>query len=328
LKDSVGRSINYLRISVTDFCNFRCVYCMPTEGIAPRKHSQMMRFEEIIKVVKAAADNGIKKIRLTGGEPLVRKGIVNLVEMIRNVDGIQEITMTTNAYLLEKYAWALKEAGLTRVNISMDTLNPELFRKITRFGNIEVVWRGIEAAEKYGLTPLKINLVMLAGVNDNEFEDFMKLTLDNPWHVRFIELMPIQNQVSWGDIFPDPEACYISTSTVLERHQSLGLKPVYHLEQLGPAKMYQLPGAKGYIGFISPLDDDHFCSHCNRIRLTSDGNLRPCLMSDYEVPLMEAIRSGEDISAMVASVIKQKPARHELYLNHTPENRNMMQIGG
>jgi len=328
LKDSIGRTINYLRISVNDYCNFRCVYCMPKEGVAPREHHEMMRFEEIVEVVRVAAENGISKIRLTGGEPLVRHGIVDLVRMIRQISGINEITITTNGYLLAKLAEPLKEAGLTRVNVSLDTLKPDLFKKITRRGDLETVWRGIEAAEKFGLLPLKINMVMMAGVNDNEIPDFMKLTMENPWHVRFIELMPIQNQVSWGEGFPDPADCYISTGKVLDRYKDMGLEPVYKLDQLGPAKLYKLPGSKGYVGFISPLDDDHFCSRCNRLRLTSDGNLRPCLLSDYEVPLLPAIRAGEDISKIIVQVIKVKPAHHELILNHTPENRNMMQIGG
>jgi cyclic pyranopterin phosphate synthase len=301
---------------------------MPAEGVKPREHSEMMRFEEIVQVVGVAAENGISKIRLTGGEPLVRKGIVDLVRMIRQVSGINEITLTTNGFLLGKYAEALKDAGLTRVNVSLDTLKPDLFKKITRYGDLATVWRGIEAAEKHGLLPLKLNMVMVAGINDNEIPDFMNLTMQNAWHVRFIELMPIQNQVSWGDGFPDPSDCYISTGIVLERYQHMNLKPVYQPEQLGPAKLYQLPGARGFVGFISPLDDDHFCSRCNRLRLTSDGNLRPCLMSDFEVPLLSAIRSGEDISLLIKKVIEQKPARHELILNHTPEKRNMMQIGG
>ncbi len=328
MKDSIGRTINYLRISVTDLCNFRCVYCMPAEGVKPREHSEMMRFEEIVEVVRVAAENGISKIRLTGGEPLVRHGIVDLVRMIRQVSGINEITITTNGFLLAKYAEALKDAGLTRVNISFDTLKPDLFKKITRYGDLATVWHGIEAAEKHGLLPIKINMVMMAGINDNEIPDFMNLTMQNAWHVRFIELMPIQNQVSWGEGFPEPSECYISTGTVLERYQHLNLKPVYQPEQLGPAKLYKLPGANGFVGFISPLDDDHFCSRCNRLRLTADGNLRPCLMSDFEIPLLNAIRSGEDISVLIEKVIKQKPVRHELILNHTPENRNMMQIGG
>ena len=328
MKDSIGRTINYLRISVTDLCNFRCVYCMPAEGVKPREHSEMMRFEEIVQVVRVAAENGISKIRLTGGEPLVRHGIVDLVRMIRQVSGVNEITITTNGFLLAKYAEALKDAGLTRVNVSLDTLKPDLFKKITRYGDLATVWRGIEAAEKHGLLTLKLNMVMVAGINDNEIPDFMNLTMQNAWHVRFIELMPIQNQVSWGDGFPDPSDCYISTGTVLEQFQHMKLIPIYQLEQLGPAKLYQLPGAKGFVGFISPLDDDHFCSRCNRLRLTADGNLRPCLMSDFEVPLLNAIRSGEDISELMKKVIEQKPVRHELILNHSPENRNMMQIGG
>ena len=328
MKDSIGRTINYLRISVTDLCNFRCVYCMPEEGVKPREHAEMMRFEEIVEVVRIAAEKGITKIRLTGGEPLVRHGIVDLVRMIRQVPEINEITLTTNGFLLEKYAEALKDAGLTRVNVSLDTLKPDLFKKITRYGDFARVWRGIEAAEKQGLTPIKLNMVMVAGVNDDEIPDFMNLTINNPWHVRFIELMPIQNQVSWGEGFPEISSCYVSTSTILERYKSLGLQPVYQLEHLGPAKLYQLPDAKGFVGFISPLDDDHFCSRCNRLRLTADGNIRPCLMSDLEVPILAAMRNGEDLRELINRVIELKPAHHELILNHTPAKRNMMQIGG
>ncbi|PKO17272.1 MAG: GTP 3',8-cyclase MoaA [Chloroflexi bacterium HGW-Chloroflexi-10] len=328
MNDSIGRLINYLRISVTDRCNYRCVYCMPPDGINAVGHSEIMRFEEILKVVRVAADYGVSKIRLTGGEPLVRHGIVDLVRMIRKVPGINEITLTTNGYLLAKYARELKEAGLTRVNISLDTLDPDLFRKITRNGDINSIWEGIEAVEKNGLHPLKINMVMLAGINDHEIPDFMDLTLENEWHVRFIELMPIKNQISWGELFPDPASCYISTRKVLERFQNKGLKPVYQVDQIGPAKLYQIPGAKGYVGFISPVDDEHFCGSCNRLRLTADGNLRPCLMSDLEIPVLDAIRSEKDIHELFARVVKLKPAHHELLLNHSPENRTMTQIGG
>jgi cyclic pyranopterin phosphate synthase len=301
---------------------------MPPDGINAVGHSEIMRFEEILKVVRVAADYGVSKIRLTGGEPLVRHGIVDLVRMIRKVPGINEITLTTNGYLLAKYARELKEAGLTRVNISLDTLNPDLFQKITRNGDINSIWEGIEAVEKNGLHPLKINMVMLAGINDHEIPDFMDLTLENEWHVRFIELMPIKNQVSWGELFPDPASCYISTRKVLERYQNKGLKPVYQVDQIGPAKLYQIPGAKGYVGFISPVDDEHFCGSCNRLRLTADGNLRPCLMSDLEIPILDAIRSEKDIHELFARVVKLKPAHHELLLNHSPENRTMTQIGG
>lgn len=328
MKDSIGRNINYLRISVTDLCNYRCIYCMPQDGINIKEHNSILRFEEILEVVKIATEFGISKIRLTGGEPLVRPGVVDLVRMIRDVDGINEITMTTNGYLLDKYAKDLKDAGLTRVNLSLDTLNPELFKKITRRGDFETIWRGIEAVEKYKLTPLKINVVMLAGINDHEIPDFMNLTIEKAWHVRFIELMPVQNQVSWGEDFPDPSECFVSTGTILDRYKDKKLEPVHQLSNLGPAKLYRMPNAKGFIGFISPLDDEHFCSRCNRLRLTSDGNLRPCLMSDFEIPLLESIRAGKDIRSLISKAIHQKPSKHELILNHSPENRNMMQIGG
>lgn len=328
MKDPIGRSINYLRISVTDLCNYRCVYCMPLDGVGVVEHSNIMRFEEIIKVVQAAAAFGVTKIRLTGGEPLVRHGIVDLVRMIRQVDGIEEITITTNGFLLGKYAKDLKEAGLTRVNISLDTLNPDLFQKITRKGDITTIWKGIEEAEKYNLTPIKINMVMLEGINDHEIPDFMDLSMNHDWHIRFIELMPVKNQISWGESFPDPSECYVSTGTILNRYANKGLEPVDQVRQSGPAKLYRIPAAKGLIGFISPLDDEHFCNRCNRLRLTADGNLRPCLMNDLEIPLLSAIREGKDIKPLVAKAIGLKPAHHELLQNQSPESRTMMQIGG
>src|SRR5512135_400292 len=198
LLDPFGRQITYLRISVTDRCNLRCVYCMPPEGVVWRPHETILRFEEILRIVEAAAQEGVREVRLTGGEPLIRQGVPDLVRMLAGVPGIQDISLTTNGLLLEKLAAPLAEAGLKRINLSLDTLNPEKFARITRGGSFEKVWRGLEAADAAGLAPLKINAVALKGVNDGELLDLARLTLDHPWQVRFIELMPIKNQASWG----------------------------------------------------------------------------------------------------------------------------------
>jgi cyclic pyranopterin phosphate synthase len=287
-----------------------------------------MRYEEIITVVKAATKIGVKNIRLTGGEPLVRPGIVDFVSMLREIDEIEDISMTTNGYLLSKNAKALKDAGLNRVNVSLDTLDPQLFKKITRIGELEKVWQGIMAAEEAGLSPVKINAVVVRGINDNEIVDFALLTRKYNWHVRFIELMPVNNQKPWGPGFPDPSVSYFSTHEMIEKLKDLNLEIADEWIGNGPAKLYKIDGGKGLVGFISPLDEEHFCQRCNRLRLTADGFLRPCLMSDVEIPLMHAIRSGEEIDSLIQETIQLKPMRHELLLNHRPKSRTMQQIGG
>lgn len=326
--DLFGRSIDYLRISVTDRCNFRCIYCMPSEGVKFQKHDQILRYEEIISVVKAAVQFGVTKVRVTGGEPLVRFGIVDFIAMLREIPEITDISMTTNGYFLQKYALPLKKAGLNRVNVSLDTLNPELFSKITRGGDFNQVWNGILAAEEAGLDPIKINLVAVKGMNDHEILDFAELSVDHPWHIRYIELMPVKNQVPWGDGFPDSEEGYISTTDMLKMFAGKGLETSQSWVGNGPARIYQLPGAKGFIGFISPLEEEHFCKRCNRMRLTADGNLRPCLMSDEEIQLLPVLREGGDITPLFAQAIHQKPKKHELSNHIQPKNRSMMQIGG
>jgi len=326
--DLYGRNVDYLRISVTDRCNFRCVYCMPADGVSFQPHNAIMRYEEIIQVVNAAVSFGVRKVRITGGEPLVRPGIVDFVAMLKEIPEIEDISVTTNGSLLSKYAQDLYSAGLTRVNVSLDTLKPELFSKITRGGDIEKVWEGIFTAQEVGLSPVKINAVVVRGLNDDEISDFVNLTIENPWHVRFIELMPVKNQQPWGVDFPDPHNGYISTTEMMEKISDLGLIPVNEWIGNGPAKIYQIPGAKGLVGFISPLEEEHFCKRCNRMRLTADGNLRPCLMSDYEIPILAEMRAGKDITSLYEQAIQMKPKQHELLLNHQPTKRTMMQIGG
>ncbi len=328
MEDQFGRTINYLRVSVTDRCNYRCVYCMPEVGVAWQPHDKIMRFEEIVQVIKSAAKIGVNKIRLTGGEPLVRPGIVDLVRMIRDIPEIDDISMTTNGHLLADQAQSLKNAGLNRVNISLDTFNPQLFKQITRNGDLSKVFAGIQAAEEAGLSPLKINMVVVRGVNDAEIMDFAKLTLEHDWHVRYIELMPIKNQVGWGVGLPNYEDGYISTHEMLTRLEAFNLQAVYHATNSGPAKLYQMKNAKGYLGFISPIDDDHFCSRCNRLRLTADGNLRSCLLSEKEYALLPALRNDENIDAIVQAAIRNKPPHHYLKENCNPNDRSMMQIGG
>lgn len=328
LIDSFGRQITYLRISVTDRCNFRCVYCMPPQGVAHVPHERIMRYEEIAALVAVAARLGIRKVRLTGGEPLVRADLPRLVQMISSIEGIEDISLTTNGILLEKYASALAQAGLKRVNVSLDTLNPEKFARITRGGDLNKVLRGITAAEACGLTPIKINAVIMRGINDDELIDLAKLTLTHPWNLRFIELMPIENQQPWGEGFPPPKDIFMPVSEVMEILRPLGLQPVEPAGESGPALPYRLKGAMGTVGFISPLTEQHFCQRCNRLRLTADGHLRPCLMSDVEIPVLPALRAGKPIESILNEAIQKKPIGHQLANHISPNGRCMIQIGG
>lgn len=328
LIDSFGRQITYLRISVTDRCNFRCVYCMPPQGVAHVPHERIMRYEEIAALVAVAARLGIRKVRLTGGEPLVRADLPRLVQMISSIEGIEDISLTTNGILLEKYASALTQAGLKRVNVSLDTLNPEKFARITRGGDLNKVLQGITAAEACGLTPIKINVVIMRGINDDELIDLAKLTLTHPWNLRFIELMPIENQQPWGEGFPPPDDIFMPVSEVMEILRPLGLQPVDLPGDSGPALPYRLRGAVGSVGFISPLTEQHFCQRCNRLRLTADGHLCPCLMSDLEIPVLPALRAGKPIESILNEAIQKKPLGHQLASHISPNGRCMIQIGG
>jgi cyclic pyranopterin phosphate synthase len=327
LIDSFGRQITYLRISVTDRCNLRCVYCMPTEGIAWQPHESIMPYEDIAKFVQIAAEAGIREVRITGGEPFVRKNIEDLVGQISMIQGIKDVSLTTNGVLLKKHAKTLADAGLKRVNVSLDTLRPELYGKITRGGELEDVLEGIEVAEENGLTPIKINTVVMKGVNSEEVRDLANLTVNHGWNVRFIELMPIQNQKSWGDEFPSPESMYMSISEVKRILESFELRAAPNPAGEGPAEGYQMPNAKGSIGFIAPLSQA-FCKNCNRLRLTADGNLRPCLLSDLEIPVWKTLKEGGDVLGLIQKAVQSKPENHELDEKHAPSNRCMMQIGG
>jgi len=320
--DRWGRKIEYLRISVTDRCNFRCIYCMPEEGVAPLRHDDILRFEEMLVIVEAAAELGINKIRVTGGEPLVRKGITGFIKALRVIPGIEDISMTTNGSLLEKHAEKLKEAGLDRVNISLDSLNREKFYDMTRGGNLEDVLRGIDSAIAAGLVPVKINCVVTKGFNEDEILDFVETTKRKPVHVRFIELMPLGegNRIESGFVSNEKLKQLIKDELI----------PV-KVKGNGPAKYFKIRGALGSIGFISPMSG-HICSKCNRIRLTADGKLKPCLESETEYDIRGLIRSGADkqkTKSFIRRVILSKPREHRMYTTyHRHTKRNMSQIGG
>jgi len=327
LIDRFGRQITYLRVSVTDRCNLRCVYCMPPHGVPWQPHESILRYEEIVDVIRVAAKEGIREVRLTGGEPLVRARLPDLIRMIADIPGIEDIALTTNGILLEELARPLVEAGLKRINISLDTLKPEKFTRITRGGSIDRVWRGLRAAEENGLLPIKLNIVAMRGLNDDELVDLALLSMDHAWHIRFIELMPIANQDPWGEGFPDSEKAYFSVDEMVSVLAPLGMVSIEKTIGNGPAREFRLPGSKGTIGFISPLGDS-FCDQCNRLRLTADGFFRPCLLSDVEIPIRQAIRTGDAILPLLMAAVALKPEGHELALEHYPKRRCMKEIGG
>jgi GTP 3',8-cyclase len=324
--DDCGRPISYLRISVTDRCNLRCLYCMPAEGVPFRAHAQILRYEEIERVVRAAAGLGINKVRLTGGEPLVRAGIVDLVALLARIPGIDDLSMTTNGLLLARYADALARAGLTRVNVSLDTLRPDRFAQITRGGKLEETLAGIASARRAGLEPVKINTVIMRGLNADEIVDLARLTLQEGWHVRFIELMPLNPGASSEELqyVPNREVRQMIVAALGE------LEPVQTVAGAGPAAYYRLAGARGSLGFISPLSE-HFCAQCNRLRLTADGRLRPCLLADNELDLRAALRQGAsetDLCDLLQQAIRAKPQGHHVAEHVLPQGRAMSEIGG
>jgi len=320
--DSFGRSINYLRISVTDRCNLRCIYCMPPEGVSQMPHSEILSYEEIQTVVRAAAELGVSKIRLTGGEPLVRAELPKLVRMLSQIEGIEELSLTTNGVLLKKYSLELKKAGLSRVNVSLDTLKPDKSRYITRLGELKTVLDGIEAAKGVGFESVKINTVVMRGINDDEVLHFARMTYEDGWHIRFIELMPFKSVV---EFVPSIE---------LRQHISLlgTFEPCESITGNGPAKYYRLAGAKGTIGFISPLTEISFCSSCNRMRLTSDGKLRPCLLGEDEIDLKTPLRNNasiDELKNLILKAVASKPEHHHLNGGIARlVKRKMSQIGG
>ncbi len=324
ISDSFQRPINYLRISVTDRCNLRCVYCMPEEGVELMPHSDILNYEEIYTVVKAAAEMGINKVRLTGGEPLVRLGLSELIKMLAGIETIDDISLTTNGTRLAEHAKELKEAGLQRVNVSLDTLKPERFHQITRCGNLEDTLAGIEAARTAGLNPVKINVVVMAGINDDEVTDFAVKTVSDGWHVRFIEHMPVTE-----DGFSDSRL--VSVDEMKKSIESLGALEPWKVDVgNGPAKYFRLPDAAGTIGFITPVTE-HFCYQCNRLRLTADGKLRPCLLSEDEIDLREPLRRGataDELKTLIEKAIAEKPKGHHLAEGKKRNGRPFSQVGG
>jgi cyclic pyranopterin phosphate synthase len=323
--DRFGRKINYLRISLTDHCNLRCIYCMP-EDMTFRPNAEMMQDEEILMLTRLFANLGFSKVRLTGGEPTVRANLVEIVRGIRATPGIKSVSMTTNGVLLSRLAGPLAEAGLQRVNISIDTLDPEKFQRLTRWGKLEDVWKGIYAAESAGLTPVKLNVVVVSGYNQADVVDLARLTLEHPWQVRFIEMMPFAGatELQTGQV--------VTMQQIQSRIESaLGsLEPANDGELDGEARVFSLHGAQGNVGFISSVTAP-FCSACNRARLTSDGRLRLCLLREKEVDLLTPLRQGatlEDLRQLILDGVWEKPWGHGLADGVIPLNRAMSEIGG
>lgn len=333
MQDKYNRNINYLRVSLTDKCNLRCVYCMPEKGVTPLCHAQVLHNEEIVEIIKMASSLGIENIRLTGGEPLVRKNVAQLIENIKSIDGIKSVSMTTNATLLAGFAKSLKNAGLDRVNISLDTLDACQYRQITRKGNLSDALAGIDAALLYGFDPVKINVVVVKDLHQDLFE-FAKMTLSRSLHVRFIEYMPIgdtANQIgcTWGkdQIIESSDVIKeISRRAKDELGSEVRALPENQIIGSGPAVYYKIDGALGTIGTISAISN-HFCKTCNRIRLTCDGKLKSCLFSDVEIDIKEPLRAGDLHRArrVLQDAITSKPDCHNFKIGTA---RNMNQIGG
>lgn len=322
--DTYHRRIDYMRISITDRCDLSCVYC--TEQAVPcLAHEEILRYEEIQRIVQAAARLGVKGLRITGGEPLVKSNISKLIELLVQVEGIDDITLTTNGTLLGKYAEELKAAGLKRVNISLDTFKADIFKEITGSDKLKDVLDGIEAAEKAGLTPVKINTVVVRGINDGEILDFARMTASEGWNVRFIEMMPLVNPGNKGNKM-------VSVREIMAAIEgSLGeLEPCLTTSGRGPAKYYKLPDAEGTIGFIGPVTEC-FCATCNRFRITADGRLRPCLLEDDEIDIKGPLRNGagiDELEELMKQAAALKRKKHRLNETYTHGQRQMWQIGG
>jgi cyclic pyranopterin phosphate synthase len=323
--DRFGRLIHYLRISLTDHCNLRCIYCMPEE-MTFRPNAELMQDEEILTLMRLFTSLGFDKYRLTGGEPTVRANIVELVRGMAAIPGVKSLSMTTNGILLDRLALPLKQAGLQRVNVSLDTLNPEKFRKLTRWGSLEDVLQGIEAAERAELSPIKINAVIVRGYNDQDAVDLARLTIEKDWQLRFIEMMPFA-----GATELQVNQVVRSAEIQARIEQALGVMEEQNSGKLdGEARVFRLPGARGEIGFISSVTEP-FCAMCTRARLTSDGFLRLCLLREGEVDLLTPLRAGaslQDLRQLILDGIWQKPWGHGLADGVIPLNRVMSEIGG
>jgi len=328
--DKYDRDINYLRVSITDRCNLHCTYCRPKEGISLKGHDDILRYEEIIRIVSQAVKMGLIKVRLTGGEPLARRGFVEFAAELRQIKGLQDISLTTNGILLDKFAEDIFKAGITRINVSLDSLNREKYFRITGGGNIDDVLRGIAAAEKAGFSPIKINTVVMRDFNADEILAFVQLAREKPFQIRFIELMPIgQANVNQSEEF-------LPTKLLLDEiREHVELEPLAGKRNKsdGPAKIYRVKGGLGEIGFINPVSD-HFCSTCNRLRLMADGKLRACLLKDEEIDLKAALArhcSDDELSNLIRQAILLKPEKHDLDCTDRSLkkcHRDMSDIGG
>jgi cyclic pyranopterin phosphate synthase len=325
--DNFNRDINYLRISVTDRCNLRCLYCMPKEGLSLIGHDDILRYEEISRIVRIAVDTGIRKIRLTGGEPLVRRGLVDFIASLKTIPDLRDISLTTNGIFLENFAGKLYHAGVRRINISLDSLNSEKYEHITGGGDLSSVLRGIELVHRIGFSPIKINIVAIEGFNDDEILDFAKMCIVKPFQIRFIELMTL------GDTELTRNSKYLSNDVIRQRiGETYGLEPVDGKKKRidGPAEIYRIKGGAGEIGFISPISHQ-FCHSCNRLRLTAEGHLRACLLSDEEVDLKSALRNGcsdDHLANLIKTAIAKKPIQHDSTCDEGRIKKCMKEIGG
>jgi len=323
LTDPQGRRINYLRLSVTDRCNLRCSYCMPAEGIPRLLHEDILSYEDLHRIASQAIALGFEKIRITGGEPLVRKGVVGFLQKLATIPGLSELVLTTNGLLLREMAAELRQAGVQRLNVSLDSLNPETFARITRGGDLKQVLDGLEAAEQAGFSPLKLNVVVLRGMNDDEILDFVALALNKALTVRFIEYMPTINGPNWTKL-------WVSGKEILERiERRYKLQPLDLADRAGPARSFRIAGTDGTVGVISPMSG-HFCTQCNRIRITSTGLAKGCLFADSGVDMKPYLRASDDIlREALREIVTSKPAQH--HLESSPQAHAsfcMAQIGG
>jgi cyclic pyranopterin phosphate synthase len=323
LTDQFGRTIEYLRISVTDRCNFRCQYCMPLEGLPWLPKAEILRYEEIVEVVRQLAPLGLRRLRITGGEPTIRPDLVALIRQLRAVPGVEDIALSTNGVLLPSLAAPLREAGLDRVNISADSLRPERVVAIARRDLGFDIVHSAKAAEAAGLAPIKINVVVMRGINDDEIEAFAALTREHPWHVRFIELMPVGDlrELTWDHVVPSAE--------ILDRLRATGTLAPDAGPSLGngPATYWRFSDAPGTVGVITPMTHT-YCERCNRVRLTADGRLRTCLFGDHEVLLRDALRRGEPLEPLFRTALANKPRAHELLQMQVGGLRALSQVGG
>jgi cyclic pyranopterin phosphate synthase len=324
--DGFGRRIEYLRISVTDKCNLRCVYCMPEEGLPWLKRRQILDYEEIVEIVRVMAGMGLKRLRITGGEPLLRRDVTDLVRKLSGVPEIEDIALSTNGVLLDDMAAGLAEAGISRVNLSLDSLVPERVDAIARRpGSYGRIMAGLDAAEKAGFAPIKINTVVMRGRNDDELEAFARITLDRPWHVRFIEVMPT------GENLGVSTSEYVPAAEMLGALRDIGeLEPVPGPAGNGPATYFRFAGAKGTVGVITPMSHN-YCERCNRMRLTADGKLRPCLFGSIETNLRDPLRAGQPLRPLIEETLRIKPERHNLVRGSASGSGGLLalsQVGG